>query len=114
MNKMNPMTPIAPTMIKNAVNPVESPKKDEGTVPVAAENIVDIISETTPITAAIGKITVIKLAINPNFLPDSSDILQPSILLFMDLGIKFSSCKKLQVYYTIKFHRQVLNFYASN
>jgi hypothetical protein len=79
MNKMNPMTPIAPTVIKNAVNPAESPKMDVGTVPVAADNIVDIISETTPITAASGKITEIKLAINPNFLPDSIDILQPSI-----------------------------------
>ena len=104
MNKMNPVTPIAPTVIKNAVNPAESPKMDEGTVPVAAENIVDITRATTPITAAIGKITVIKLAINPNFLPDSSDILKPSIFMLITLGIRFSSVRKRRCC-TVNSHR---------
>ena len=34
----------------------------------------DMTKATIPTTATIGKITCIKLAINPSFLPDSSDI----------------------------------------
>ena len=95
MNKMNPITPIAPTAIKNTVNPAEKPEKDAGTVPVVAETIVATISAIEPIMAAIGKITDIKLAINPNFLPDSSDTLHPQILLCNVLGISFSITRKV-------------------
>ena len=75
MNKMNPVTPMAPIAIKNTINPAESPKTDEGTVLVKTETSVNKKIATVPTTATIGKITDIKLAINPNFLPDSSDTL---------------------------------------
>jgi hypothetical protein len=38
----------------------------------------------------IGTITVIKLAVRPNFLPDSRDITKPQMLFYSDLGISFA------------------------
>ncbi len=71
--------------IMNPSNPKESPRVFGGAVPVpiclAVATNIEKISATAPTTATTGKIKLIKLAINPNFLLDSSAIPIPSIAI---------------------------------
>ena len=88
INKINPATPMAPTATKKVIKLKEKPRA--GTVvvpdPIAdvAARIEDMTIATTAAMATIGKIIEIKLAINPNFLPDSSDTLLPPFALGCD------------------------------
>ena len=90
INRINPITPMAPKATKNAVKPAESPKKGTANVPVlilvAAVAIIETTKATTPIIPTIGKTTEIKLAIKPNFLPDSSATFHSSNVIVRDLG----------------------------
>jgi hypothetical protein len=46
-------------------------------------------------TVAIGTITVIMLAVRPNFLPVSRDTTKPQMLFYGDLGISFAQTSNL-------------------
>lgn len=91
---INPASPTPTMAIKNTKNPNEIPRKVGAAVPLAipliAVRIENTTKATTPITATTGKNTLIKLAVNPNFLADSSDTLQSSNVIGCNLGISFS------------------------
>ena len=71
--------------IMNPNNPKESPRVFGEAVPVpicvAVTVIIEKISAAAPTTATTGRIKLIKLAVNPNFLLDSSVIPTPSIAI---------------------------------
>jgi len=81
INRIIPTKLMIPTaIIRIIINP-KGARKELGRVgcgPVVMEVIeekMDKTQNTTVITVMIGMITFIKLAVRPNFLPDSSDIL---------------------------------------
>jgi hypothetical protein len=65
-------------------------KEDVGLVPNGNAAKSEKIKNTYATTIITGEITYIKLAVKPNFLPDSSDTLNPRIQLCGDFGISFS------------------------
>jgi len=85
-NRMIPMKPIIPRTINK---PRNNPDERNGElVRVPSDEIVEEIVEKTSNNKAtertietIGTITLIKLAVNPNFLPDSSDIVTLQMIL---------------------------------
>ncbi len=86
--------PMAARATVNPINPSGSPRGLGAVVPdpilVAAVTNIEKKITITPTIETTGKIIDIKLAIYPNFLPDSSDNLQPSDFISGILGISFS------------------------
>jgi len=82
------MTPITPNRIITKAR--EAAEFAPGEIEANIEETNEKTYINTPIT---GKITAIKLAVVPSFLPDSSDMLTLSNVICGGLGISFSQAQ---------------------